>query len=309
MSLHLTRHGHSHPKADAGFAERRFAAPDGLMLSARVYGPLEADRPFVVCLAGLTRNARDFHQLALFLSHDDAVTPSTVVCLDYRGRGRSEYDRDWRNYDIVVEAGDVLAALDALGIARAAFIGASRGGLIIHVLAAMRPAAMEAIVFNDVGPVVEGAGLAQIRAFLENAPKPATFADAVRVLKTAHGTAFPALGDADWQRMAHAIYRDEGGRPVPDYDPKLLKTVRGIDFDKPLPVLWPQFMGLTAIPLLAIRGGNSTLLSAETLKEMARRHPHMEAVTVEGQGHTPLLETAGLPERIDTFFTRVRDLH
>ena len=288
---------------DSGFIEKRFSAPDGLGLSARVYsdgleGPLPA-----VCLPGLTRNARDFHDLALHLARD-AAQPRKVVVFDYRGRGRSASDPDWRNYNLKVEAGDVAAGLAALGIGRAAFIGTSRGGLIVFLLAALRPALIAAAVLNDIGPVVEGAGLARIRARLSRAPKPASFDEAVGILKASEVAAFPALTDADWLRTVRATHRDENGRPVPDFDPNLLKTLKAIDFSKPLPVLWPQFLGLCAVPVLAIRGENSTLLSAHTLAEMAKRHPRLETVTVPGQGHAPLLETGDLPSRIERFLAQ-----
>jgi len=286
------------------FEERFFTAPDGLRLHARVYGACHVHTaPPVVCLPGLTRNARDFHGLAMHLSRE-ARHPRAVAVFDYRGRGRSAYDRNWKNYDVVTETADLMAGMAALGIERAAFVGTSRGGLILFALAAARPAAIDAVVLNDIGPVIEGTGLAQIRAFLERAPKPRSFEEAATIVKSAYGAAFTALGADDWDRMARAIYREENGRPVADHDPNLLKTLKGIDFDRPLPVFWPQFTGLCGVPLMAIRGENSTLLSAGTLAEMASRHPSAETVTVAGQGHAPMLDTAGLPNRIEAFLDR-----
>ena len=118
-----------------------------------------------------------------------------------------------------------------------------------------------------------------------------------------HAQAFSALSDADWERFIRAIYREESGVPVPDFDPALLNVVKGMDLTQPLPVLWPQFEGLKAVPMLAIRGENSKLLSAATLAEMASRHPDCRTVTVEGQGHAPLLETGELPATIAAFLT------
>ncbi|MEX4007507.1 alpha/beta fold hydrolase [Neoaquamicrobium sediminum] len=273
------------------------------MLSARIYGAGHDGLMPAICLPGLTRNARDFHELALYLSRH-AHTPRKVVVFEYRGRGRSDYDQDWHNYNVAVEARDVAAGLVALGLENCAFIGTSRGGLIIFALAAMVPRAIKAVVLNDIGPVLEGAGLAQIRAYVERAPKPQSFEKAAGILKAAQGAAFPALTEDDWQRMARALYRDEKGRPVPDFDPALVKTLKGIDFSKPLPVFWPQFLGLKAAPVLAIRGANSMLLSAETLKAMKDHHPRLEALTVDGQGHAPMLETGDLPARIEAFLER-----
>jgi pimeloyl-ACP methyl ester carboxylesterase len=277
--------------ADESFSDFYYSSTDGLKLHARIYGEEANGALPVVCLPGLTRNARDFHELALHLSRG-AMAPRKVVAFDFRGRGGSAYDREWQNYNIGVEAGDIVAGLIALGIEHAAFIGTSRGGLIIHVLAATRPGALKAVVLNDIGPVVEGEGFAHIRAYLERAPKPASFAEAVAVQRGTHSQAFSALGDRDWERMVRALYRDEDGKPVADFDP----------------VRWPQFDGLAGVPMLAIRGENSKLLSARTLEEMARRHPRIETILVEGQGHAPMLETGELPQRIEAFLDQVDPL-
>lgn len=289
--------------AQPEFSDIYYSATDGLKLHARVYGETSETLP-LVCLPGLTRNARDFHQLAVFLSRE-AETRRKVVAFDYRGRGGSDYDRNWQNYDVQVETRDIVDGLTALGIEEAAFLGTSRGGLIVFVLTAMRPAAIKAVILNDVGPVLEGAGLAHIQSYLKRAPKPASFAEAVEVQRSANGEAFSALSDADWQRMVRALYRDEGGRPVADYDPALANTMQSADFSKPLPVLWPQFDALANVPVLAIRGANSRLLSAKTLAAMAERHPRLRAITVEGQGHAPLLETGDLPEKIAAFLAKI----
>lgn len=286
-----------------GYSDFHYTAGDGLKLHARVYGDrIEGLLP-VVCLPGLTRNARDFHDLGLFLSRDRAPKRK-VVAFDYRGRGESAYDRNWKNYEVVVEAADIVSGMIALGIDRAAFIGTSRGGLIVHVLAAMRPSLMRAVVLNDIGPVVEGEGLVHIRSYLERAPVPKTFEDAIAIQRAAHGSAFPALTDADWERLARALYREEKGKLVLDFDPKLLRQLRAIDLNKPLPTLWPQFEGLYGVPMLAIRGENSRLMAPSTLLEMTLRHPDIETITVEGQGHAPMLETGKLPERIAAFLDR-----
>jgi pimeloyl-ACP methyl ester carboxylesterase len=289
--------------ASDGSSDFFYAAPDGLRLHARIYGEANGGVWPVVCLPGLTRNARDFHELALYLS-SRANRPRKVVAFDYRGRGRSDHDPDIGHYNVGVEASDVLAGLADLDIEQAAFVGTSRGGLIVHVLGALKPAVLKAIVLNDIGPVIEAEGLAHIRSYLDRAPKPKTFDEALESQRRVHGAGFPALTDADWGRMVRAICRDTGSGWVPDFDPALVDTLAGIDFTKPLPDLWPQFDALAAIPMLAIRGGNSRLLSAATLQEMQKRHAGMETITVDGQGHAPFLETGGLPEAIAAFLDR-----
>jgi len=289
--------------AEQGYEDFFYQSADGLRLHAQIYGGHLSGHLPVICLPGLTRNARDFHELALYLSRD-ATTTRKVVAFDYRGRGQSAYDSDWKKYDIGTEANDILTGLEQLNIARAAFIGTSRGGLIVHVLAVLRPEILAAAILNDIGPVLEAAGLQHIKDYLGTAPRPASFVQAATAQKLAHGAAFPSLSDSDWQRMARAIYREDGGILLPDFDLALLNGLMATDLSKPLPDLWPQFGAMSGIPVLTIRGENSLLLSAATLEDMAARHPQFEAITVAGQGHAPFLETGDLPARIAGFFDR-----
>src|ERR687898_1755817 len=151
--------------AGQAFSDLFVSAFDGLRLYSRDYGPRFARALPVVCLPGLARTSADFHDLALALSQD-GKRPRRVLALDYRGRGRSAYDRDWRNYDLKVELADVLGVLAAAGIEEAVFVGTSRGGLIAMALAAARPAAVRGAVLNDIGPVIEGRGLVRIRGYV-----------------------------------------------------------------------------------------------------------------------------------------------
>lgn len=288
--------------AATNYADFHYSAPDGLGLHARIYGEDGHGTVPVICLPGLTRNARDFHDIASFLAARRSI--GSVAVFDYRGRGGSAYDRNWKNYNVIVEADDIAAGAAALGIEGAAIIGTSRGGLITMVLAGRHPDLMRCVVFNDIGPVIEGDGLAQIRSNLSQTPAHSSFAEALAVQKAAHGVRFPALNDTDWERMVRAIYREDGDGLVPDYDPNLLKTLAGIDFSQPLPVMWNQFAALSRVPVMVIRGEQSRLLSQATVDEMARRHGRVEIVSVPGQGHPPMLETGDLPERIARFIER-----
>jgi pimeloyl-ACP methyl ester carboxylesterase len=277
-----------------------YLSPEGLRLHARIYGDAAADRWPVVCLPGLSRNARDFHQLALHLAFQAPVR-RRVVAFDYRGRGQSQYDPNPTNYTVATEAADVLAGLESLGIDGAAFIGTSRGGLILHVLGILQPSVLRAVVLNDIGPEIEAGGLRHIQAYLGKPPQPLSRQGTLAALKATHAADFPALGEADWDGMVDALYRTEAGALVPDFDPRLAETLSGLDFSQPLPTLWPQFEALAGIPMLAIRGENSRLLSRATLEEMAIRHPKLKSLIVEGQGHAPLLETGYLPHAIAGF--------
>ncbi|MBY5552992.1 alpha/beta hydrolase [Rhizobium leguminosarum] len=297
------------PDMDAGgFQERFYTSSDGLRLYARDYRPDQAaaaGRLPVICLPGLTRNTRDFHPLALLLSRDTTM-PRRVIALDSRGRGNSAWDENKANYNLAIEAGDVLAACAALGIERAIFIGTSRGGLILHLIAATRPDLLEAVILNDIGPVLEAEGLARIRDYLNGGRKPADWNDAADILKENHGASFAALAEEDWREMALALYRDIGGRPVADFDPAIAEALKSIDFSQSLPDLWGQFESLSRLPLMLIRGENTLLLSQETAGEMARRHSRLILHAAEGQGHAPLLHLGNIPTTIRAFLATRR---
>jgi pimeloyl-ACP methyl ester carboxylesterase len=285
----------------SSFREITYDAPDGLKLYARVYEPeRKVDSLPLICLPGLTRNSRDFHDLALSLA-SHAETPRQVISFDYRGRGMSAYDPDWSHYNIGTEAGDVIAGLAHLGIDRAVLLGTSRGGLVIHVLAAIAPQLLAGVILNDIGPEIALEGLIEIGQYLNSPREPKTWTEAAALQWSVHGAAFPALSRADCERFARAIYRERDGAIVPDYDQNLLRTMDGVDLTQKLPDLWAQFDLLAQLPLLVIRGENTKLLAPETVKEMTRRHPAMQLINVSGQGHAPLLETGQLPGLIAAF--------
>jgi pimeloyl-ACP methyl ester carboxylesterase len=283
-----------------GWTRFDYAAADGLALSGRKYGFGAVDALPVICLPGLTRNSADFHALALHLSRH-SQRPRPVLTLDYRGRGMSARDRNWRNYNVLTEADDVIAAAAAAGIGEAAFVGTSRGGLITMILSAMRPGLIACAVLNDIGPQIEPRGLVRIRSYVEKGRDFARWSDAVEAVKAIGQSHFPAWDEAMWERQARLIYA-EGGRKIERrFDPALMKTLAAIDFDKPLPAMWPQFAGLGRVPVMVLRGANSDILSEETLAEMGRMHPRLESITVPQQGHAPDLGTQDLPRRIAAF--------
>ena len=295
----------SEPQNDSeGWTRFDYSAPDGLRLAGRLYGGDNEGPLPVVCLAGLTRNSADFHELALYLAYE-ANPRRKVLCLDYRGRGMSAWDRNWENYNPLTEAEDVLAGAIAAGIGEAAIIGTSRGGMIAMILAAMRPAMLKAVVLNDVGPEIDGQGLLRIRAYVEKGRDFDNWADATDAVQAIGQNQFPGFDRKDWQRHARLIFEDKNGKVVRRYDPKIMNTLKSIDIDGPLPSLWPQFVGLKRVPLLVVRGSRSDLLSRETVEKMHVEHPTMRSTVVADQGHAPDLGSAGLPERIATFINRV----
>lgn len=275
-------------------------APDGLKLHVRSYGSAIARGLPVVCLPGLARTSVDFDTLATALA-GDAAQPRRVIALDYRGRGRSDYDPNPENYALPVELADVSAVLTALGIAPAIFIGTSRGGLLTMLLAVHRPTVIAGAVLNDIGPVIEPKGLMRIRGYVGKLPQPRNLEDGAEILRRLFDAAFPKLTPQDWFAYAQRTWKEQDGRLVPDYDVALAKNLEGIDLERPLPPVWNQFDALGRIPLMVIRGANSDLLSAATVSAMGARRPDMDVVEVPDQGHAPLLNEPDLLRRIASF--------
>jgi pimeloyl-ACP methyl ester carboxylesterase len=278
-----------------------YASFDDLRLNVRHYKAPAAKSRSVICLPGLTRNSRDFHTLATYLSRY-AEKPRDVYCFDYRGRGRSQYDRNWRNYVPYIELLDILDFLTINGLHKVGIVGTSRGGIIAMLMAALRPTAMGPVVLNDIGAVIETRGLARIINYVRRMPNPRSWPDAVMIVREINERAFPNLTDAEWEEMARAIFDERKGRPVRAYDRRLARAVGRIDLSRPVPDLWPQFIALGQVPALVIRGANSDVLSAETLEAMIERHPNLRTVTVPDQGHAPLLKDQDTVEAIASFF-------
>jgi pimeloyl-ACP methyl ester carboxylesterase len=283
------------------------SARDGLRLYARDLGPLDSRALPVVCLPGLARTSADFHSLAAVLASDE-TTARRVIAVDYRGRGRSEWDPDWRRYDVRVELEDVLQVLTAAGVEEAIFVGTSRGGLISMGLGAVRPTLLRGVVLNDIGPVVDPRGLVRIRSYIGKLPTPRDFREAAENLRRISEAQFPAWADTEWEILARGTWTETEGRLMLAYDPKLMETVAAMDMEASLPNLWPLFEGLNHVPVLVLRGEHSDILGAETLQRMSEVHPMLEAVTVPGQGHAPLLE-GDLIKRIARFVTEIEERH
>jgi pimeloyl-ACP methyl ester carboxylesterase len=275
-------------------------APDGLKLHVRAYGPPLAPNLPVVCLPGLARTAADFHELACALAGDPAA-PRRVLALDYRGRGRSGYDRNPQNYNVATELADLLAVLTALEVSPAVFVGTSRGGILTMLLAAARPAAIAGAVLNDIGPVIEPKGLMRIKGYVGRLPQPQSFEEGAEILRRLFSQQFPKLTNDEWLAFARRTFKLARQGLVPDYDVRLARTLKAIRFDRPLPAMWSAFDALARVPLMVLRGANSDILSADTVAAMRARRPALEAVTVPDQGHAPLLSGRELVGRIAEF--------
>jgi pimeloyl-ACP methyl ester carboxylesterase len=261
-------------------------SPDGIRLHARDHGPERGSLTPVVCLPGLTRNAKDFESISGRISEN-----RRVVCPDFRGRGRSGYAADPLTYRPDVELADTLHLLDHLGVRRFAVIGTSRGGIVAMVMAAKAPDRLAGVLFNDIGPRIDKAGLIRIRTYLGADPHFSTWDGAVLALK-ATNPGFGTLTEDEWMVFARRVFRDDNGVPRPDYDANLTATfpsIEDVETGK-VPELWGLLGLMKDIPATVLRGEHSDLLSAATVAEMGKHHPGLKAVTVRDRGHVPFLD-------------------
>jgi pimeloyl-ACP methyl ester carboxylesterase len=275
---------------------RMVSVGDGLRLYTEDHAP-RAPEPALLCLPGLTRNCKDFADFAR--RH---AGRHRVICLEYRGRGRSDYDPEWRNYVGDVYVADILHVLDALDAHRVVVVGTSLGGLLAMALAVARPSALAGVILNDIGPTVEAGAIEHIIRHVENPP----VLDDWEQVATALSKAFPDLpadSPEQWMRLARNTYREgEDGRLRADWDPAIVRPARHA---KGAPDYWMLFRAMRSIPVLALRGARSGVLTARTLERMRETRPDLQAVTVEGVGHPTSLNEPAAVAAVASFLRRV----
>ncbi|MGE4303628.1 MAG: alpha/beta fold hydrolase [Novosphingobium sp.] len=286
------------------FEDRYWSSRDGLKLHLRDYpGPQEASGPVlapVLCLHGLTRNARDFDTIAPHLAET-----RRVICPDMRGRGDSEYAKDSASYTPVQYAEDLLELIAQEGIERFVAIGTSLGGLLTMGLATVIPEKIAGAVINDVGPALRRDGLERIKEYVGQGRSFPTWVHAAREIEKTHSGAHPDQPLDFWIGMAKRIMAlTSNGRIVFDYDMKIAEPFMDFDVDNQ-PDLWPAWEALAGRPVLVLRGALSDLLSAETMDEMVRRLPGTQALTLDNVGHAPTLDEPEAVAAIDRLLAGV----
>ena len=285
------------------YAAKTFTAPDGVKTWYRRY---EAQGPGgktpVVCLHGLTRNSRDFADIAKKI----AAMGRDAIAIDVRGRGHSDRDPNPENYTPAVYVDDLKGVLAAEGLDRVVALGTSMGGIMTMILAAQAPHMIQAAILNDIGPELDPAGLARIQSYV-GGPSTAfdSWADAARAVRAVNGSAFPdETGDAFWLAFAERVCRQaEDGAIVLDYDPAIAAPVKGGNAAPP--DMWPLFDALHGVKLLLIRGAITDLLAQKTVDLMELRHPDMRTVDVPRVGHAPLLTEPEAWSAIEAFLSEI----
>jgi len=281
------------------FADRFWTSRDGLKLHYRDYAGRD-DRPVVVCLPGLTRNARDFAHVASRIAGQ-----WRVICPELRGRGDSAYAKDSATYNPVQYVEDLAALFEEAQIGRIVALGTSLGGLMTMIMAMTMPERLAGALLNDVGPEIEPEGLERIRGYVGQGRSFETWMHAARALEESQASAFPEYEITDWLAMAkRCMVVGSNGRIVFDYDMKIAEPLAqpggeaGVD-------LWPALDGLKGKPVLLLRGDLSDVLSDKVHCRMAKVLPEAEAVTVPGVGHAPMLDEPEAVAALDRLLARL----
>jgi pimeloyl-ACP methyl ester carboxylesterase len=286
----------------ASWSDGWWESRDGLRLHYRDYpgkpgwrdDPGKPGRPPILCIPGLTRNARDFEGVAERLAGE-----GRLIAVDLRGRGESGYSRDPMLYNPLVYVQDIEALIAFLGLERFILVGTSLGGLVTMFLAMADAGRIAAAVLNDVGPVVEQAGLDHIRSYVGRSQSWPSWLHAARALREAQQDRYPLWPVEQWLVYAKRVCRlSANGRIQLDYDMKIAEPLR---LPAPDVDLWPAFRALAAVPTLLVRGALSDLLSEATAARMKAEKPDLEIVTVPRVGHAPTLEEPEAEAAIDRF--------
>ena len=272
---------------------------DGLKLYTRVYAGPKPSARTVLCLHGLTRNSRDFEDLAPHLQHR-----FRVIVPDVRGRGRSARDPNPQNYQPAIYLQDILALIDRVDAQRAAIIGTSMGGLLAMMMAVGHRDRVSGLVLNDMGPEVDPKGLERIKSYAGRLPAPRNWDEAIAQTRSMFGNAWPNLSEQRWSALTRRGYReDEQGVLHVDADPmigEMLRAAPAATAD-----LWPFWKALCGIPMLAIRGAQSDILSGATFAKMKAENPELEQLEVAQRGHAPLLDEPECIAAIDALLEQI----
>ena len=280
---------------DRNWQDKSWQSTDGLTLHYRDYAGRKAkreDRPPILCIPGLTRNARDFEPVA-----DAFAGEWRVIVVNLRGRGESDYSKDPQTYKPSTYVEDIVSLLDHAGLEQVVAIGTSLGGIVSMLMALQHPDRFAGVVLNDIGPDVEEAGLDRIRGYVGHGGSYPTWMHAARALKDGNDDIYPHFEMRDWLRFAkRMMVVGNSGRISFDYDMKIAEPFLA---PPPAPInMWPLFEALAGRPVLALRGELSDILSPATLDRMQKTLPEMTAVTVPGVGHAPTLEEPDAKEAI-----------
>jgi len=299
----------------AEYTEHHYQSNDGLSLYYRNYG---ASDNVLICLPGLTRNCKDFEELARHLASRWRVTTP-----DLRGRGQSEWDPKPSRYRPETYVGDIWKLMDDLAIQNFTVIGTSLGGWMAMIMASQQGGRLRGVVVNDVGPVVPASALARIMKYAGRLPPVRDWPSAAQQIQQAYAFALPSMPDSFWARFVRlSMHKNSDGWILPDMDPaiagvlrkaqrqlKILRLLRRAGLMKRASATidkgyWDQFQALT-MPCLLLRGSISDVLPVDLVAQMKAVKPDLQTVTIADRGHAPLLDEPEALTAIDSFLEQL----
>jgi len=282
------------------YHEKYIGAADGLKLYVRDYPAQDQKKRTIFCLSGLTRNSLDYDHVADQLNG----LGHRVVTMDYRGRGYSDFDANWENYNPAVYVSDIFNVAAALGLHDCVLIGTSLGGLLSMAMCVASPGLVHSVVLNDVGPDLDSNGVDKIIAYTGDGTSMGDLDGAVAKLKE-HYKDEQGFIEADWRRIAQKTYKLEKGRYVPSWDVKIADSLRLNAANSQDQDLWPYFYALANRHVLLVRGEVSGVFKRETYERMLRSLPNITGIEVKGVGHAPTLEEDAVHTALYNFLSDV----
>lgn len=235
----------------------------------------------LICAHGLTRNGRDFDDLAAVMADR-----YHVMCPDVVGRGQSDWLTDKSGYSYPQYLADMTVLIARSGAARVDWVGTSMGGLIGMLLAAQPRSPIRRLVMNDIGPFIPKAALERIANYVGQTPMFGSFTEAEQYIRTVSAP-FGPLSDAQWRHLTeHNIRQRDDGYYILGYDPGIAEVFHSsaiADVD-----LWP-FWDRVNCPVLLLRGEESDLLRRDDAQAMAQRGPGARLIEFARVGHAPML--------------------
>lgn len=277
-----------------------YTSANGLRLYARDYAG-EQKRgttvPTILCMHGLTRNSADFEDICRVLADR-----YRLIVVDQRGRGLSDYDPDVTNYNPLVYVQDMFRLLEILDVSKVVLMGTSMGGIMAMMMAAMKPAVIQGLIINDIGPEVGVLGLDRLKKYVGKAAPVANWHDAAKQSAEINAIAFPNASEEDWQIFAKRTYlENHNGIPVLAYDPKIAEPLNDVNNNTAAPNLWPVYDQICNKPMLLIRGELSDILEPGCVQMMRQKNTNLVVAEIPNVGHAPMLSEPAAKSAIEGF--------
>ena len=250
----------------------------------------------LVCVHGLTRNARDFDYVAQALAGD-----YRVICPDIPGRGGSDWLDDEGEYTYPLYIKCMVLLIERLGVSSVDWLGTSMGGLIGIFLAEQPRSPIRRMLLNDIGPFLPAKAIRRIGSYVGGDPRFQSVDELEQYLRKVHAC-FGNLNDDQWRHLAKHSSRllPDGGYAL-HYDPAIGGAFKG-DPVRPLEI-WDSWDAIHC-PVAVFRGETSDVLLPETAEEMKIRGPKAKVNTILGVGHVPALMASDQIEWVRGWFCK-----